>query len=86
MSTELLNNGHYVCISFSDQVDNSSSDAVQSNQFLIVTGGHGALFDPGGNMPYNVLMMSMGKYFYFKSIEYILASHQDPDIVASINK
>jgi flavorubredoxin len=30
--------------------------------------------------------MSMREYFYFKSIEYILASHQDPDIVASINK
>ncbi|MDE0925539.1 MAG: hypothetical protein OR997_00370 [Methylophilaceae bacterium] len=86
MSTELLNNGHCVCISFSDQVDNSSSDDVQSNQFLIVTDGHGALIGWGGNMPYNALMMSMGEYLYFKSIEYILASHQDPDIVASINK
>jgi flavorubredoxin len=59
---------------------------VQSNQLLIVTDGHGALIDLGGNMTYNALMMSMGKYFHFKSLEYILASHQDSDIVASINK
>ncbi|HAF01274.1 MAG TPA: MBL fold metallo-hydrolase [Methylophilaceae bacterium] len=86
MGTELFNNGHHVCISFSDLVDDSGSDAVQSNQFLIVTDGHGALIDPGGNMTYNALMMSMGKYFHFKQLEYIFASHQDPDIVASINK
>jgi flavorubredoxin len=86
MGTELFNNGHHVCISFSDLVDDSGSDAVQSNQFLIVTDGHGVLIDPGGNMTYNALMMAMGKYFHFKKLEYIFASHQDPDIVASINK
>lgn len=86
MSTELFNNGHHVCIAFSDLVDDSSSTAVQSNQFLIVTDGHGALIDPGGNMTYNALMMGMGKYFHFKDLDYIFASHQDPDIVASINK
>ncbi len=86
MGTELFNNGNHVCISFSDLVDDSGSGAVQSNQFLIVTDGHGALIDPGGNMTYNALMMSMGKYFHFKNLEYIFASHQDPDIVASINK
>ena len=37
-------------------------------------------------MTYNSLMMGMGKYFYFKKLQYIFASHQDPDIVASINK
>ena len=86
MADELFNNGHHVCIRFSDLTDNSASQAVQSNQFLIVTDGHGALIDPGGNMTYNALMMAMGKYFNFRKLQYILASHQDPDIVASINK
>lgn len=86
MADELFNNGHHVCIRFSDLTDSSTSQAVQSNQFLIVTDGHGALIDPGGNMTYNALMMAMGKYFNFRKLQYILASHQDPDIVASINK
>lgn len=86
MAEELFNNGHHVCIRFSDLSDTSASQAVQSNQFLIVTDGHGALIDPGGNMTYNALMMAMGKYFNFRKLQYILASHQDPDIVASINK
>jgi len=86
MATELFNNGHHACIVFSDLVDDSSSAAVQSNQFLIVTDGHGALIDPGGNMTYNALMMGMGKFFHFRKLEYIFASHQDPDIVGSINK
>lgn len=86
MAKELFNDGRHVCIMFSDLVDDSASQAVQSNQFLIVNDGHGALIDPGGNMTYNALMMAMGKYFSFRKLEYILASHQDPDIVASINK
>jgi flavorubredoxin len=86
MAIELFSNDHHVCISFNDLVDDSGSEAVQSNQFLIVTDGHGALIDPGGNMTYNALMVGMGKYFHFKKLEYIFASHQDPDIVASINK
>lgn len=86
MAKELFNNGHHVCVVFNDLTDKSNSQAVQSNQFLIVTDGHGALIDPGGNMTYNALMLAMGKYFHFRKLEYIFASHQDPDIVASINK
>ncbi len=86
MAKELFNNGHHACIVFSDLVEDNASGAVQSNQFLVVTDGHGALIDPGGNMTYNALMLGMGKYFHFKKLEYIFASHQDPDIVASINK
>ncbi|HSG93763.1 MAG TPA: hypothetical protein VK999_08565 [Methylotenera sp.] len=42
--------------------------------------------DPCGNMTCSALMVGVGKYFNFRKLEYILASHQDPDIVASINK
>ncbi len=87
MADELFNNGKHICVKFSDLSDSDKSQsAVQSNQFLIVSDGHGALIDPGGNMTYNALMMGMGKYFHFRKLNYIFASHQDPDIVASINK
>lgn len=87
MANELFNNGSHICVKFNDLSDTDvSSSAVQSNQFLIVSDGHGALIDPGGNMTYNPLIMGMNKYFHFRKLQYILASHQDPDIVASINK
>ncbi len=86
MGIELYNDGRHVCMMFNDLVDDSVSSAVQANQFLVVTGGEGALIDPAGNMTYNALILAMNKYFPFKRLKYIFASHQDPDIVASLNK
>lgn len=86
MATELYRNGGHVCLAFYDLVDEEADHAVQSNQFLIVDGEHGALIDPGGNMTYNGLLMSMQRYFPSKNLDYILASHADPDIIASLNK
>lgn len=71
---------------FDDLVNDEEGIAVQTNQFLIVDNGHGALLDPGGNLTYNGLLMEMHKYFPPKKLEFILASHADPDIIASINK
>ena len=86
MAIELFNNGQHLCLMFDDLVDDAANTAVQSNQFLIVDHGHGALLDPGGNMTYNALLAEMGNYFAPKHLEYILASHADPDIIASVNK
>lgn len=86
MAIELYNDGRHVCLLFHDLVDDSASSAVQANQFLIETDGEGALIDPAGNMTYNALIMGMQPYFPFKKLKYIFASHQDPDIVASLNK
>jgi flavorubredoxin len=86
MAIELFNNGKHLCLMFDDLVDDSMGAAVQANQFLIVDNGHGALLDPGGNMTYNGLLMEMHNYFSPKKLEYILASHADPDIIASVNK
>lgn len=86
MAIELFNNGKHMCIMFSDLVEDSADTAVQSNQFLIVDNGHGAFLDPGGNITYNSLLMEMHNYFPPKRLKYILASHADPDVIASINK
>ncbi|HEY5994059.1 MAG TPA: MBL fold metallo-hydrolase [Gallionellaceae bacterium] len=86
MAIELFNNGKHLCLMFDDLVDDSMGAAVQANQFLIVDNGHGALIDPGGNMTYNGLLMEMHNYFSPKKLDYILASHADPDIIASVNK
>jgi len=86
VAIELFNNGTHKCLMFDNLVDDSNNQAVQANQFLIVNNGQGALIDPGGNMTYNGLLMEMHNYFPPKKLKYILASHADPDIIASINK
>ena len=86
MAIELFNDGKHIVHAFYDLVDDSASGAVQCNQFLVVDHGHGALIDPGGNMTYTGLLMDMQKYFSSKDLDYILASHPDPDIIASVNK
>ncbi len=86
MAVELFNDGNHIVHAFYDLVDDSPGGAVQCNQFLVVDSGHGALIDPGGNMTYTGLLMDMQKYFSSKDLDFILASHPDPDIIASVNK
>jgi len=83
MPVELYNKGNHVCVAFRDLVN---EEAVQSNQFLIFDSDHAALIDPGGEMTYSLLFMAISNYMNVKELDYVVASHQDPDIVASLNK
>jgi flavorubredoxin len=83
MAIELYNNGKHFCVAFRDLV---SGEAVQANQFLISDSSHAALIDPGGELTYSDLYLGISKYTNVKDLDYVLASHQDPDIVASIHK
>ncbi len=81
---ELFNNGEHVCLAFRKLV--AGDEAVQANQFLIFDGQHAALIDPGGDMTYSELYIAVSEYVDVKNLDYIIASHQDPDVVASLNK
>lgn len=83
MPVELYNKGNHVCVAFRDLV---SGEAVQANQFLIFDSDHAALIDPGGDLTYSSLFMQISNYMNVKGLDYVVASHQDPDIVASLNK
>ena len=83
MAVELYNKGNHVCVAFRDLV---TGEAVQANQFLICDSDHAALIDPGGDLTYSALFMGISNYMNVKSLDYVVASHQDPDIVASLNK
>ena len=84
MGQELYNENSHLVVRFADLV---SGDAVQSNQFLIVNNNEAALVDPGGDLTYTSLLTQILKYVEDKrSIKYVIASHQDPDIVASLNR
>lgn len=83
MAIELYNDGTHKCIGFYDLV---SGEGIQANQFLVVDGSHSALLEPGGDLIYNDLFMQSYKYLFTKSLDYVIGSHQDPDIISSLDK
>lgn len=85
MSIELYKDPQHACVMFTDLVP-EEAEAVQANQFLIVDHDEGVILDPGGNMTYNELSLAMRKYIAPQHLDYILASHADPDIIASLDR
>jgi flavorubredoxin len=59
------------------------ASAVQANQVLIIHKGEGMLLDPGGHKV--KLLSDLSPYISLSQIKYIFLSHQDPDIVSSLN-
>lgn len=85
MPIELYRDSHHACLMFTDLVE-QDQQAVQSNQFLIVDNGTGAVIDPGGNLAFNELFVGMSRHFSPQKLSYIIASHADPDIIASLDR
>ena len=85
MPIELYRDPQHACYMFTDLVE-EGGQAVQANQFLIVDNGTGAIIDPGGNLAYNELYLGMSKHFSPQKLSYLLASHADPDIIASLDR
>lgn len=85
MPIELYNQKGHQCLMFTDLCE-EGGEVVQSNQFLIVHGDTGAIIDPGGNLAYGELYLSMTRFFPPQQLSAILASHADPDIIASLDR
>ena len=83
MPVELYKKGDHLVVSFNDLV---KGEGIQSNQLLIKHGHHSALLDPGGDLTFMPLNIAIGKYEPLKELDYVLASHQDPDIVSALDK
>jgi flavorubredoxin len=82
---ELFRNEHHACLMFTDLLE-EDHQAVQSNQFLVVDHGVGAIIDPGGNLAFNELFMALSRWFPPQQLTYLIASHADPDILASLDR
>lgn len=85
MPVELYRDANHACLMFTDLID-GDAQAVQSNQFLIVDNGTGAIIDPGGNLAFNELFMGLSRHFSPQKLSYVFASHADPDIIASLDR
>lgn len=80
-SYTLFSNGTHRCICFSSLV---KGEGVQANQFLIIHDKHAAVIDPGGDLTYTPLTIELMKYVRLQDLDYVIASHQDPDIITSM--
>lgn len=85
MAIELYRDKNHACLMFTDLME-EDGQAVQCNQFLIVDNGTGAIIDPGGNLAFNELFMGMNRHFPPQKLSYLIASHADPDIIASLDR
>lgn len=74
------NNGHQ-CIAFTHLVE---GHGIQANQFLLIDENRAALIDPGGDLTYTPLTIELSKRVSISDLDFIFASHQDPDIIASL--
>ena len=84
MPVDLYKSSNHRCIAFNDLV--RGEDGVQANQFLILHDHYSALIDPGGALLYMPVSLAVGRYVPLKSLTWILASHQDPDVIGSADR
>jgi len=85
MPIELYNKDGFVRLMFCD-LSQDGKEAVQTNQFLIINGDTGAIIDPGGNLAYNELYLGVTRHFSPSKLSALIASHADPDIIASLDR
>jgi flavorubredoxin len=84
LATVLFENADHRCVVFNDLV--RGDDGVQANQFLVQDGRDSALIDPGGALLYTPLSLALSAYMQPKDLTWIVASHQDPDIIGAVDR
>ena len=82
MADILFENEEHKCVFFDDYTE---GEMISANQHLIIHKGVGMLLDPGGHKVYSKIFSALPEYTPPSSLKYLFLSHQDPDIVASLN-
>lgn len=57
---------------------------IDTNQYLVVSGDHAIVLDPGGVELFSPMLAALVQHVGLEKIEYLFASHQDPDIISSL--
>ncbi len=95
MAEILYRDDNHLVVAYTDLVERGAASqlgaeeelGIQANQFLVVNNGRAALIDPGGNLTYNRLLSEVSDHIDVRrELAYIMATHQDPDIISSMNK
>ncbi len=78
---KLFDNGIHRVLVFRDL---TPKGIVQTNQCLIIEKDKGVLIDPGGRVTFKALISKLSGEFPITRIEYILFTHQDPDVIGAV--
>lgn len=62
-----------------------AGEGVSTNQHVILHGKEAMILDPGGTKLYPKVFASFGSHAAGTKLRWVFLSHQDPDIVASLN-
>jgi flavorubredoxin/ABC-type transporter Mla subunit MlaD len=62
-----------------------TQDAFRCNPYLIVDGEEAVLIDPGGLLTAQGVIARVSALIDTKKIRYIIAHHQDPDVISAVN-
>jgi len=68
---------------FGWEEEEGSQSFVQTNQCLVINGGQGYLFDPGGTYVFHQVLEQVARYLHPRQISTLIATHQDPDVCSS---
>jgi len=68
---------------FGWEEEEGSNSFVQTNQCLIINGGQGYLFDPGGTYVFHQVLEQVTRYLHPRQLNTMIATHQDPDVCSS---
>ncbi|MEN8152907.1 MAG: MBL fold metallo-hydrolase [Acidobacteriota bacterium] len=79
---QLFTSDNHKCLMFNDL---TSKEMVQANQHIIFHNNEAVILDPGGHKVYMKLFSEISKEIPGAKISHIFLSHQDPDIIASLN-
>ncbi|MDH5560965.1 MAG: MBL fold metallo-hydrolase, partial [Deltaproteobacteria bacterium] len=64
---------------------NKMADILDSNEYLITKGDKHMLLDPGGFAIFPTIVSTLVQFISPEDIQYVFASHQDPDIASSLS-
>ncbi|NNF97171.1 MAG: FprA family A-type flavoprotein [Halobacteria archaeon] len=84
MPDTLFDSGKHKVLLFTDMV--AGDGGVQCNQLFIYHAHHAALFDPGGQLTFQPLQLAITEICPIRELDYVIASHQDPDIISSLDR
>lgn len=83
MLSRVIYQGDHQWIMFGRDTD-KPDEIIDTNQYMIVSGDHAILLDPGGIELFAPMLAAALKFVPIENIKTLFASHQDPDIISSL--
>ena len=83
LSTIFEDGDHKWCVVARDP--EKATYLIDTNEYLVISGDQALLTDPGGMEIFPTVFSAISSAFNPLNIQYLFASHQDPDIISSLS-